>query len=484
MFTLNVAQQRGLRNWVEEGIVPWPVVSCHVLVARSGRSPEAVRDLAARVTEHHAALCSRAVWQPDGDVGILRDAPAQIDLAEVVTVSEAPEESRVDPFVRSATVRIEVDDRRIGLMVTISHLFADAGGADSARRAFERAFAGPDAADPAVQPRETQEQLASEDVLARNGRFWLDALTAAPRSTGALVLSDRRRVTATACTYPLPRELTESVTRESRRLRLFASSIWMSAAAAVAWELGGAPRAVVCRTTSSNRQTAVARRAIDYRAQAVFVPIPVTLNDQLMELCSRVNRLNIAGLSRSQYDALALVRQLDTHFTGASFQPAIEVNYLPEEHWGVDAPQKREVTYRFNRMSAKADLAVVVCADALRITSRMVPASAYIDGIRERLLHWVTALFVDAEAKVGDIARISQGPADVRLHPSGVLYSMKQVTTLVAKVLQFPFTLRIDQEGRIVVHQAAHERAVDHSELRAVQAEMPMTVVPDEWVRA
>jgi hypothetical protein len=347
------------------------------------------------------ALRSQGEVGPDGMVEMI--LVHNTTTFVVLDSTEAKEAVHHVDFIQHSAVFV-LDGGTSGLVTAIelysSHLFMDGLGAEALVEATRSILGGKSIDIPRSRLDFSQEgnELTTE--------YWRKLLIGAPRSnpissTGTQ-LDGHAWVTSTRQGEQIHTDLRAAVARAS----VLPSSVWLSAAALAVWEAAGRPDTIVARGTASNRLDSLEESVVDYRAQAVFLPLEIESEWTCEAVLRSINGRNLRSLLKGRFDALKVVDSLNDSLdqTGANFKPAVELNYMPTSGLEMDrqGPWSEKVPYRYSPTSAKADIAVLVTMDLVRVSHR---AGTQEDSLRtlHRLLWWLTK-FSEGYQTLGEIA--------------------------------------------------------------------------------
>ena len=474
-YPLNVAQKRGVRNWRREGLgipfnertlsLPEPVDRDVVV--------NAIQDLAKRVE----ALRSRPVRGADGGVEGLRvqDDPTSLTV-ETADLGALADELRSGTWSAVFGVPRDGDGLVRAISIYTSHLVVDGLAADALRRALEVAVSGApvEVSGPGVGLRPDEVEAAT--------RFWISRLSGAPRSTPCHIGADRDSGSAWVASVGIADRSRRVVQKCVSSVSVLPSSVWLAAVSLTLWEAASCPDQLVTRGTASNRLGAGDETAIDYRAQAVFIPVELRRSWSVEKVLRSCNGRNMRALLRGRYDAVEVIDRLNrlSNLAGSSFQPAVELNFLPDASFG-DPPaavSTKKVPFTFSPTSAKADVAVLVTKDQVRVTHRL-GGEADAVAVLDRILWWLDRLGEEHES-VGSLTRTVPACAedgDVRPHRSG----LPVVEELLPRIV--PADVGIDLvDGQVVCRWPRDVEADDVVAVLRRQSALPGTVVPDIWV--
>lgn len=345
---LNPAQRRGLRNWPAD-VLPRRTVPVAVGTPDCP-APDAVRQAVRRLVERHEGLRSQLV--PDGSGGweqLVRgpdDPWPGAGPFTLVPLSEAEEEAfdlvavgdqvvLVDPMAGAFRCLLFVRGERVrGVLLTVSHMFADGVSQLLLSRELVACLAGPEhtPTGPVGQASDfSGDRLA--DTARQNTAAWKRLLQDVPRAcTFGAALRQRGEEVAGA-RVTLTDDQVANVRRAARALRVTPYMVWTTATSVLVSRYTG-QHAMAFKTQMANRRTAAELAAVAYTAQAGFIPLPGKATDTLLDRAHAVLEGSLRADEIGVHDTVELLEWLDSPGIrrGASFRPAFEMNYGASIH--------------------------------------------------------------------------------------------------------------------------------------------------------
>lgn len=351
---LNPAQRRGLKNWPADVL---PRRTCPVAVGTpDGPSPNAVQGAVRRLVERHEGLRSQLVPAASGGWEQLVRSPGDPwgdpGPFTLVPLSEAEEEDfdlvavgdrlvPVDPMTCAIRCLLFVRNERVrGVLLSVSHMFADGVSQQLLSKELADCLAGPDRTP--TRPVRQASDFAGDrlaDIVRENTAAWKGFLQDVPRActfSAALRKADEEvagaRVTLTEAQVA-------DVRRAARALRVTPYTVWTTATSVLVSRYTG-QHSMAFKTQMANRRNAEEFAAVAYMAQAGFIPLPGTGSDTLRERARAVLESSLKAHEIGVHDTVELLGWMDSHGIrrGASFRPAFEMNYAASIH-GADLPQ-------------------------------------------------------------------------------------------------------------------------------------------------
>ncbi|MCX4734108.1 hypothetical protein [Streptomyces sp. NBC_01363] len=366
----------------------------------------------------------------------------------------------------------------IEVELTIGHLFADAGGADALVRRLESATSKPPQAE-VSRP----DVAVDEERAARNQNFWLGWLSECRAPAAPYCGVDRTAGHATTISVPLRPSVAAQVKELAGAARVTPATVWTAAVALMAQERCAGHEAVVCRLTCANRYTDADASAVDYRAQPIFLPLSLPMDQSSSHALRQVYRASLRAHAHGWYDALHLVEQLNRPSRGAWFLPTVELNVLQGTR-GSQVVGSTVNPYSFNPSSAKADLVVGVDDRTVSVTLRGAENAALASELLERVMEWPRLLACGDARPLAELS-CQHGPPDGSLlREGGVSVDRAAMRALLHGALgsEERYDVHVDPAGHVVVDSSRALTSDDALRLWCRQALVPHSVLPDRWI--
>lgn len=294
---------------------------------------------------------------------------------------------------------------------------------------------------------------------------------------------DRTSGHATTIVVPLQPSVAAQVKELARAARVTTAVVWTAAVALMAQERCVGHGEVVCRLTCVNRYTGADVSTVDYRAQPVFLPLSLSMDQPAPQALRQIYRSSLLAHAHGWYDALHVVEQLNRPSRGAWFLPTVELNFLQGTR-GSQAVGSTVNPYSFNPSSAKADIVVGVDDRTVSVTLRGAGTTALASGLLERVTEWLRLLARGGARPLAELVRHQDLPDCSLVRGRGVTVNRASMQALFYGALGHgnQYDMELDRAGRIVVHSPRPLSSDDALRLWCRQALVPNSVLPDRWI--
>ncbi|MDC0769051.1 hypothetical protein [Streptomyces sp. HD] len=281
----------------------------------------------------------------------------------------------------------------------------------------------------------------------------------------------------------MPPSVAAEVRELARAARVTTAAVWTAAVALMAQERCAGHEEVVCRLTCANRYTEADASTVDYRAQPVFVPLSLPMDQPASQALRQVYRSSLLAHAHGWYDALHVVEQLNRPSRGAWFLPTVELNFLQGTR-GSQVVGSTVNPYSFNPSSAKADLVVGVDDRTVSVTLRGAGTAALATELLERVTQWPSLLARGDARPLAELVRQQELPDCSLVHGRGGTVDRASLQALFCGALGHGdrYDMEIDRAGHIVVHSPRPLSSDDALRLWCRQALVPNSVLPDRWI--
>ncbi|MFF7359466.1 hypothetical protein [Streptomyces sp. NPDC008125] len=512
LLELNPSQLRNHRNW-SDAELPERVQTLVVSPIERTSLDAATQALSELISAHEglrSRLCHDDHGIPRQRVISAREALATIqDSIETrpydpdenlwTTVLVQPRESSVK------AVFYVTGDHVSAIKLSLSHVFVDALGKQAvAAHLAELLRKSGNAAHSITPQASTYAQGIEHPDVQESTAYWKSVLATAPRSCTYGAGERPETEQAQVCQVPLDRGTADRLVATYRKLRVSPQTAWVAALSTVVGLLSGQHRHTF-KTTHGNRALPAEFRAVAQIAQPFFSVVDGDLEDTLRTRLEKSGKALDAGTGNTMYDANALLDWINSEerSSGAVFQPAFEVNYVPtirRAHasflYGPAPERLRNVAMRYDPAAGKPDLALTIrhLPDPLLLLTVRGPLCAERDA-RKILDHGLT--FLEALGENPDLPIAELGIPELGAR-SSLLYGHRSEVAIdpemtrrlllsVRGVTGCELTPRHTEDGSLVLHARLSVRGVpDEKELRAqlrrAQPWYAGAVVPDVLV--